>query len=72
MKIDATYVGDAITGNIFGGCGYKIESNFFLFDQKNMYMVKINPDGTNKIQVNANVYCIGFQNFTMNFNYAIC
>ncbi len=50
-----------ITGNIHSGCGYDITKSIFVFDAKNLYVFKIEPEGTpHKINVYNNVFCIGF------------
>eukprot|EP00347_Sterkiella_histriomuscorum_P004764 403359199 len=59
----------SITGSIHSGTAYEVDKHMFLFDEKNFYVVKQKPDS---IKVYENVYCIGLQNFTRQFNYCIC
>lgn len=70
LKLQYTFADtNKITGILHSGTAYDINKHLFLFDDKNLYVVKANPDS---VTVYPNVYCVGFQNFTRQFNYAIC
>lgn len=59
-----------IKGNLHSGTSYNVNDHVLLFDEKNLYVIKnTNPQ---KTRTYPNVYCVGFQNFTKSFNYAIC
>lgn len=60
---------DAITGTLHSGTAYDTDKHAFLFDNKNMYLIKMNPDSVTTF---PNIYCIGLQNFTRSCNYCIC
>ena len=49
-----------ITGTLHSGCAYDIEQNIFLFDEKNMYVIKFEQEkSTWNCIVYLNIYCIG-------------
>ena len=58
-----------ITGTIHSATAYEIGKHIFVFDEKNMYVISYMPY---KIVVYPNIYCIGIQNFTKSYNYALC
>jgi hypothetical protein len=59
-----------ITGTIHSGTGYEIDNHIFLFDEKNMYVIKTNPTPT--CTVYEDVFCIGIQFFNKSYTYALC
>ncbi|CDW83468.1 wd-40 repeat protein [Stylonychia lemnae] len=60
-----------IGGMIHSGCSSDVDKHFFIFDEKNMYLIEILPD-ENEITTFPFVYCVGVQSFNSQFNYAIC
>lgn len=58
-----------ITGTIHSGCSFNIEQHMFLFDEKNMYVIKMNPP---ECLVYNDINCIGLQMFDKNYSYALC
>ena len=60
----------AITGTLHSGAAYEINQHLFLFDEKNMYVIKIHP--TVECITYEDIYCIGIQNFNKSYNYALC
>ena len=59
-----------ISGTIHSAVSYDIDKYLFLFDERNMYV--ITNSRPPKCQVHQNIYCIGVQNFTKSYNYALC
>lgn len=49
---------DKITGQVVHGCSFNIAKNMFLFDDKNLYVVKMKKSGT-EIKPYENVFCVG-------------
>lgn len=60
---------EEITGKVHSATAYDLTKEIFLFDEKNMYVISFNPY---TITVYSNIYCIGIQNFTKSYNYALC
>ncbi len=58
-----------ITGTLHSGTAYEVNNHMFLFDEKNMYVVKVNPPS---ITVYPDLYCIGINCFNKSYNYALC
>ena len=57
LKLQHTFETDKITGILHSGCAYDIEKHMFLVDEKNFYVVKLDPE---EVIVHENIYCIGF------------
>lgn len=52
------------------GAAYEPDKHLFLFDERNMYVIKSGT--TPQCIVYSDVYCIGIQSFTKSYTYALC
>eukprot|EP00347_Sterkiella_histriomuscorum_P013502 403364473 len=62
---------DKIKGQLLQGCSFNISKHMFLFDDKNMYVVRMRK-ATNDFKTYENLFCVGIQTISNNFNYALC
>ncbi len=58
-----------ITGTLHSGTAYEINNHMFLFDEKNMYILKVDPASCTVYQ---DLYCVGINCFNKSYNYALC
>lgn len=58
-----------IKGNLHNGTFYDIDDHLILFDETNMYVIRIKPFS---LTIFNDVNCVGLQNFQNNYNYILC
>lgn len=63
---------EKIKGSLSIGCTFNIVKHLFLFDGANMYVVRMRKNGINEFKTYENIFCVGIQTISNNFNYALC
>ena len=61
-----------ITGLLHSACTFDTEKVLFLFDEKNMYVLEWTAEKTPTCLAYTDLYCIGINHFTPQYNYALC